>query len=228
MARTLWKGAINFGLVTIPISLYPATKARELSIGAGPAPEPRKPTLRPTGAPPPIIKVDAHQVDARHGVRLARGASLSLVVAAAAVIAIVVLRRPDRTHDPIAPMVVTVLQAEVDVVRADRDRTLTERADLADQLQQCRGSLASGVEGELRRKLDAALDDAAGLEAERDRLQRGLEAAQRDGKQARTALDQATAHATDQDARYGQLHDVAVKLCRKLGPARCPPETLPK
>jgi DNA end-binding protein Ku len=29
MARTLWKGAISFGLVTIPVSLYPAKDARE-------------------------------------------------------------------------------------------------------------------------------------------------------------------------------------------------------
>ncbi len=29
MARALWKGAISFGLVTIPVSLYPAKDARE-------------------------------------------------------------------------------------------------------------------------------------------------------------------------------------------------------
>ncbi|MCL5735600.1 MAG: Ku protein [Actinobacteria bacterium] len=29
MARALWKGAISFGLVTIPVSLYPAKNARE-------------------------------------------------------------------------------------------------------------------------------------------------------------------------------------------------------
>jgi DNA end-binding protein Ku len=29
MARALWKGAISFGLVTIPVSLYPAKEARE-------------------------------------------------------------------------------------------------------------------------------------------------------------------------------------------------------
>ena len=28
--RTLWKGAISFGLVTIPVSLYPATRKEEL------------------------------------------------------------------------------------------------------------------------------------------------------------------------------------------------------
>src|SRR5882757_3180564 len=28
--RTLWKGAISFGLVTIPVSLYPATRREEL------------------------------------------------------------------------------------------------------------------------------------------------------------------------------------------------------
>ena len=28
--RALWKGAISFGLVTIPVSLYPATKRAEL------------------------------------------------------------------------------------------------------------------------------------------------------------------------------------------------------
>src|SRR6202789_3287229 len=28
--RTLWKGAITFGLVTIPVSLYPATRREEL------------------------------------------------------------------------------------------------------------------------------------------------------------------------------------------------------
>ena len=28
--RPLWKGAISFGLVTIPVSLYPATKREEL------------------------------------------------------------------------------------------------------------------------------------------------------------------------------------------------------
>jgi non-homologous end joining protein Ku len=28
--RALWKGAINFGLVTIPVSLYPATRREEL------------------------------------------------------------------------------------------------------------------------------------------------------------------------------------------------------
>jgi DNA end-binding protein Ku len=28
--RALWKGAISFGLVTIPVSLYPATKREEL------------------------------------------------------------------------------------------------------------------------------------------------------------------------------------------------------
>src|SRR6202789_1699959 len=28
--RTLWKGAITFGLVTIPIALYPATRTEEL------------------------------------------------------------------------------------------------------------------------------------------------------------------------------------------------------
>jgi DNA end-binding protein Ku len=28
--RALWKGAISFGLVTIPVSLYPATKPEEL------------------------------------------------------------------------------------------------------------------------------------------------------------------------------------------------------
>src|SRR5271155_5203753 len=29
--RALWKGAISFGLVTIPVSLYPATNREELS-----------------------------------------------------------------------------------------------------------------------------------------------------------------------------------------------------
>ena len=28
--RALWKGSISFGLVTIPVSLYPATKREEL------------------------------------------------------------------------------------------------------------------------------------------------------------------------------------------------------
>ena len=28
--RTLWKGAISFGLVTIAVSLYPATRKEEL------------------------------------------------------------------------------------------------------------------------------------------------------------------------------------------------------
>jgi DNA end-binding protein Ku len=28
--RPLWKGAISFGLVTIPVSLYPATRTEEL------------------------------------------------------------------------------------------------------------------------------------------------------------------------------------------------------
>lgn len=28
--RALWKGGIGFGLVTIPVSLYPATKREEL------------------------------------------------------------------------------------------------------------------------------------------------------------------------------------------------------
>src|SRR6476620_1115532 len=28
--RALWKGAISFGLVTIPVSLYPATRREEL------------------------------------------------------------------------------------------------------------------------------------------------------------------------------------------------------
>jgi len=28
--RPLWKGAISFGLVTIPVSLYPATRREEL------------------------------------------------------------------------------------------------------------------------------------------------------------------------------------------------------
>jgi len=28
--RALWKGAISFGLVTIPVSLYPATAREEL------------------------------------------------------------------------------------------------------------------------------------------------------------------------------------------------------
>ena len=31
--RTLWKGAISFGLVTIPVSLYPATRREELKFG---------------------------------------------------------------------------------------------------------------------------------------------------------------------------------------------------
>src|SRR6266704_1209742 len=30
MARAIWKGSISFGLVTIPVSLYPATKREEL------------------------------------------------------------------------------------------------------------------------------------------------------------------------------------------------------
>src|ERR1700739_3591794 len=30
MARAIWKGSINFGLVNIPISLYPATRREEL------------------------------------------------------------------------------------------------------------------------------------------------------------------------------------------------------
>ena len=29
--RPLWKGAISFGLVTIPVSLYPATRTEELT-----------------------------------------------------------------------------------------------------------------------------------------------------------------------------------------------------
>jgi DNA end-binding protein Ku len=29
--RPLWKGAISFGLVTIPVSLYPATRREELT-----------------------------------------------------------------------------------------------------------------------------------------------------------------------------------------------------
>jgi len=28
--RAIWKGAISFGLVTIPVSLYPATRREEL------------------------------------------------------------------------------------------------------------------------------------------------------------------------------------------------------
>jgi DNA end-binding protein Ku len=31
MARALWKGSISFGLVTIPVALYPATKRNELA-----------------------------------------------------------------------------------------------------------------------------------------------------------------------------------------------------
>src|SRR6202051_30609 len=30
--RALWTGAISFGLVTIPVSLYPATKREELKV----------------------------------------------------------------------------------------------------------------------------------------------------------------------------------------------------
>src|SRR5437899_12938314 len=30
MARAIWKGSISFGLVNIPIALYPATKREEL------------------------------------------------------------------------------------------------------------------------------------------------------------------------------------------------------
>src|SRR6266700_2698595 len=30
MARAIWKGSISFGLVTIPVSLYPATRREEL------------------------------------------------------------------------------------------------------------------------------------------------------------------------------------------------------
>ena len=29
--RSMWKGTISFGLVTIPVMLYPATKREELS-----------------------------------------------------------------------------------------------------------------------------------------------------------------------------------------------------
>jgi hypothetical protein len=31
LMRPLWKGAISFGLVTIPVSLYPATRREELT-----------------------------------------------------------------------------------------------------------------------------------------------------------------------------------------------------
>ena len=31
MARAIWKGTISFGLVNIPIALYPATRREELS-----------------------------------------------------------------------------------------------------------------------------------------------------------------------------------------------------
>src|SRR5881397_932859 len=31
MARAIWKGSISFGLVNIPIALYPATRREELS-----------------------------------------------------------------------------------------------------------------------------------------------------------------------------------------------------
>jgi DNA end-binding protein Ku len=31
MPRVLWKGAISFGLVNIPVGLYPAEKKKELS-----------------------------------------------------------------------------------------------------------------------------------------------------------------------------------------------------
>ena len=30
MARAIWKGSISFGLVNIPIALYPATRREEL------------------------------------------------------------------------------------------------------------------------------------------------------------------------------------------------------
>jgi len=30
MARAIWKGSISFGLVNIPIALYPATRQEEL------------------------------------------------------------------------------------------------------------------------------------------------------------------------------------------------------
>ena len=30
MPRTMWKGAISFGLVTVPVKLYPATEEKSL------------------------------------------------------------------------------------------------------------------------------------------------------------------------------------------------------
>jgi non-homologous end joining protein Ku len=51
--RSLWKGAITFGLVTIPVSLFPATRREELKFRlCAPAIKVRSITsasLKPTG-----------------------------------------------------------------------------------------------------------------------------------------------------------------------------------
>lgn len=173
---------------------------------------------------------------ARPGRGLARIAGGVLALAVTAGVAVLITQRVTRRTPPaIASGELAALREQLADVTRLHDEVRAQLVAGAAELEGCRLKLASGAEGQLRQELAAAREEAARIGLERDRaraeaskLAGAVEAAQRDARAARVASDQATARAVELDARATTLHDLALRYCRKLGPAKCRVEDVPR
>ena len=214
-------------------SLAPAGAALAGDIGGAPVGD-RDVGVSRRGERGPIA--DDVAAAARPGRGLARIAGLVLALAVTAGVAVLITQWATRRPAPtVPPGELAALREQLADVTRLHDAVRAQLVAGAAELEVCRQKLASGAEGQLRQELAAAREEAARVGLERDRaraeaskLAGAVEAAQRDARAVRAAADQAAARAAELDARATTLHDLALRYCRKLGPAKCRVEDVPR